>query len=281
MPEHQVFFQVPVMLHQTSTAESSYMRRFSVLSAILHVVALVVFIILAGGKTEFNPPVKVITVDLSAIEAPHQLVVPLDHPRSESVPKIVTSVAKTVHFPVDSVSEARQQPATPVAGTVQSTLPKAAQVPVAAVSTDSPGHQVMTAKQSTADVATAQTVKNLTMATSAPPPQYTPVSVRTVDKDGIRNGFMQRCRERIERYKEYPVMARKGRAEGMVVIRGILLRDGNLQQCSVVRSSGSGLLDNAAMRAVRSVGKFPPVPPELGGDDLAFELPISFRLVAE
>jgi protein TonB len=92
---------------------------------------------------------------------------------------------------------------------------------------------------------------------------------------------MHRCRGLIEHYKEYPVMARKGMIEGTVVVRGTLARDGSLRQCGVTRTSKSGLLDNAALRAVRSVERFPPVPPELLGNELAFELPVSFRLSAE
>ena len=76
-------------------------------------------------------------------------------------------------------------------------------------------------------------------------------------------------------------MARRGMVEGVVVIRGTLARDGSLRQCIINRTSGSGLLDNAALRAVRSVERFPPVPPELHGTELAFELPVSFRLSAE
>jgi protein TonB len=97
----------------------------------------------------------------------------------------------------------------------------------------------------------------------------------------MRVNYLQRCRGLIERHKEYPVMARKGRTEGIVIIRGTLARNGSLRECIVNRSSGSSLLDNAAVRAVRSVGQFPPVPPELHGGELVFELPVSFRLSAE
>jgi protein TonB len=92
---------------------------------------------------------------------------------------------------------------------------------------------------------------------------------------------MQRCRGLIERHKDYPIMARRGRIEGTTVVRGTLDNDGALRQCTLARTSGSALLDNAAIRAVQSVGQFPPVPGELHGDKLVFELPISFRLSVE
>lgn len=76
-------------------------------------------------------------------------------------------------------------------------------------------------------------------------------------------------------------MARRGGIEGTTVIRGSLNRDGSLRQCAIARTSGSSLLDSAALRAVKSVSRFPPMPPELEGNELVFELPVTFRLSAE
>lgn len=94
-------------------------------------------------------------------------------------------------------------------------------------------------------------------------------------------GYLALCRGLIERNKNYPAMARRGRIEGTVTVGYVLGRDGSIRQSGVVRTSGSTLLDNAATRAVRSVGRFPPVPAEMHGEELAFEVPIAFRLSAE
>lgn len=69
--------------------------------------------------------------------------------------------------------------------------------------------------------------------------------------------------------------------EGTVIVSCVLARDGFIRQSGIVRSSGSSLLDNAAVRAVRRVGQFPPVPPQLQGEEFAFEVPITFRLSAQ
>ena len=120
-------------------------------------------------------------------------------------------------------------------------------------------------------------VQSYSVAPNVQPPQ----AGRKTDTAGISTAYMHRCRSMIERYKEYPVMARKGRIEGTVVIRSTLTRDGLLRQCNISRTSGSKLLDNAALRAVQTVERFPPVPTELQGNELVFELPISFRLSIE
>lgn len=76
-------------------------------------------------------------------------------------------------------------------------------------------------------------------------------------------------------------MARRGRMEGTAVVRVVLARSGAVRRDEVARSSRHPLLDNAALRAVRTVGRFPAVPAELDGDELIFEVPITFRLIGD
>ncbi len=85
-------------------------------------------------------------------------------------------------------------------------------------------------------------------------------------------------KEMIEKYKDYPIMARRGRVEGTSVIRFMLARSGRIKNAVILRSAGSGLLDNAALRAVREAGGFPPLPPEIDGQEIPFDVPITFRL---
>lgn len=95
-----------------------------------------------------------------------------------------------------------------------------------------------------------------------------------------RSDYLALCRRLIENNKDYPLMARKGRIEGTVLVRCVLECTGKMKSSGVSKSSGSGLLDNAALRAVLSVGQFPPVPPELPGSELVLDIPITFRLLA-
>ncbi|MFQ5566790.1 MAG: energy transducer TonB [Paracoccaceae bacterium] len=43
-------------------------------------------------------------------------------------------------------------------------------------------------------------------------------------------------------------------------------------------SSGAASLDQAALRAAQAVGRYPPPPPELGGDRFSFVVAMAFRL---
>jgi protein TonB len=64
----------------------------------------------------------------------------------------------------------------------------------------------------------------------------------------------------IERKKDYPAMVKRGHMEGTVLIRCVLERNGTIKETGIVASSGYTLLNNAALRSIRSVGQFPEVP---------------------
>lgn len=93
-----------------------------------------------------------------------------------------------------------------------------------------------------------------------------------------RKSYLEDLKEIIERHKEYPLMARKGRMEGTVRICCKLTRSGELKESMIAGSSGHEILDKAALRAVRAAGRFPSVPIEIKGDSFCFVAPITFRL---
>ena len=57
--------------------------------------------------------------------------------------------------------------------------------------------------------------------------------------------------------------------------------DGSIKNVSVVHSSGHAQLDGAAVRSVKNVGQFPPVPRELKWNALSFDVPIKFVLSSD
>ncbi|MGK2907651.1 MAG: energy transducer TonB [Desulfuromonadales bacterium] len=97
---------------------------------------------------------------------------------------------------------------------------------------------------------------------------------RTID---IRKAYLKRLKELIERHKQYPPMARKGRQQGQVVIEFSIDRTGALGSEKVAKSSGFTLLDRAALKAVRAVDVFPELPATLQ-ESSRFQIAISFIL---
>ena len=266
--------QLPIIILHAAKTERNRLRRFSALSAFLHAVVLAILLTWSGERLRNLPPDRLITVDLSqVVPSQPRLLQPVTHPPSKSAPVRLPKPAPALP-PKPVPVAAKPQPSIPAM-----TTPSAPATPVVATTHVS---QEASAQISDRPVVTAKPGLAVPIPSAMPtPPTQIPHVSRAADNAGIRTGYLQRCRSLIEHYKEYPVMARRGMVEGTVVIKGALGRDGLLRRCIVTKTSGSSLLDNAALRAVRSVERFPPVPPELHGDELVFELPVSFRLSME
>lgn len=87
-------------------------------------------------------------------------------------------------------------------------------------------------------------------------------------------GWGAAIRARIEQKKRYPSAA-KG-VSGSVTLRLTVTRAGQLSGVSVVKSSGSAVLDEAAVKAVRAAGRFPAAPRGLAKASYNFTLPMKF-----
>ncbi|MFD2741383.1 TonB family protein [Sulfitobacter aestuarii] len=79
--------------------------------------------------------------------------------------------------------------------------------------------------------------------------------------------------------KTYPAKARSDRIEGEVQVRFTLDRYGTLTTVEVARSSGSAILDEAAVQTVKKLEKMPTPPNYLTGEEFTLIIPLrySFR----
>jgi periplasmic protein TonB len=82
----------------------------------------------------------------------------------------------------------------------------------------------------------------------------------------------------IEAHKEYPLASRRKKEQGSCERRFVLSRNGNLKQVEALTHCDHPFLDDAATRAIVSVGKFPPLPEEFEGSEASFSIKISFNL---
>jgi protein TonB len=85
-------------------------------------------------------------------------------------------------------------------------------------------------------------------------------------------------RAAIARAQRYPAQARNRGITGTSVIRVTIGRDGGLRNVALVRSSGSDLLDAAAVASARAVGRYPAAPDDLPGESFTFEAGLVFDL---
>lgn len=92
-------------------------------------------------------------------------------------------------------------------------------------------------------------------------------------------GYRNAVRMRIDRAKRYPQIAQQRRVEGVAVVAFRLSSDGRLVAGpELVKSSGYGLIDKAALRAVRRGSPYPQYPGEADPVGHAFEVPVRFHL---
>lgn len=82
----------------------------------------------------------------------------------------------------------------------------------------------------------------------------------------------------LERHKDYPISARSRRAEGTVVLRFAMRRDGAVASWNIVRSSGHEDLDQAVGQMIRRASPLPAPPSEMAGDPVVLVVPVRFTL---
>jgi len=98
------------------------------------------------------------------------------------------------------------------------------------------------------------------------------------DLDAIREAYKRRVLSEIESTRVYPQMARRLGREGTVTVRFTVASDGSVSNLSIVESSGTDSLDDAARDAVISSSPLPPIPEELETGSLILSLEIVYTL---
>jgi len=84
------------------------------------------------------------------------------------------------------------------------------------------------------------------------------VSLNT--KDPIFVTYFNRIKQSIESQWQYPELALRYGLQGKLSLEFTIANDGQLAQLRLIRSSGSQLLDEEAIRAIKAAAPFPPIP---------------------
>lgn len=103
-------------------------------------------------------------------------------------------------------------------------------------------------------------------------------SVNLGDAKQSFNAFLKAVRDRIKQVQRFPPRVRNLEEGSTATIRFTLFNDGTVRNPEVIISSGSQVLDNAALAAVRNAVPYPPFPEEQEGLSLRLEIPIIFEL---
>lgn len=118
-----------------------------------------------------------------------------------------------------------------------------------------------------------------TQISTVPPPQplrEPPSHALGADLPSI--DYVKQVAAFINRVKSYPEKARAAGQQGTAVVRFTIARSGQVGSVTLVRSSGSEALDEAALALVRRAAPFPPLQADFTGNLMTLTLPLSFGL---
>ena len=95
----------------------------------------------------------------------------------------------------------------------------------------------------------------------------------------VQEDYFTIVRLKIEEHKTYPRLASIRQICGTVIIHFIITPEGAVKEVDIVQSSGSSLLDQAGLQAVRGASPFPRPPVEIFNAAVSIEVPIVFELI--
>jgi TonB family protein len=88
--------------------------------------------------------------------------------------------------------------------------------------------------------------------------------------------YFAHIRKRVELNWSYPEEAAKAGTTGDLLLQITVMRDGQLKEISLIRSSGSQMLDENAIRAVKAASPFNPFPRRISKQRLKINLEFSY-----
>ena len=120
-------------------------------------------------------------------------------------------------------------------------------------------------------------VENTTVAEWQAEPETLPGSVSTVEEKHVmtERAYTHLVQKQIEAVKQYPKRAQRRNEQGVVEMIFTIGNDGKIVSQNIVKSSGSRILDGAAIDALKKASPFPRPP----NGPIVIQLPIRFELL--
>ncbi len=97
--------------------------------------------------------------------------------------------------------------------------------------------------------------------------------------ESLEANYKIALRNAIEAHKFYPRRAKRLKREGKVIIDFTINRNGLIHNVHIAQTSGTNLLDKAALDAVNKLGQFKPIPEQIPRPHWKLEVPMEFTLL--
>lgn len=103
-------------------------------------------------------------------------------------------------------------------------------------------------------------------------------SVHNGGQSGVDQSYLAKLLAQLAQHKRYPLSSRRKAEEGVAILDFQISRTGRVLVSHIQKSSGFNALDKAVLVMLKRAQPFPPVPPDIKGEQIRFTLPIAFRL---
>lgn len=97
------------------------------------------------------------------------------------------------------------------------------------------------------------------------------------DPGAIRD-YQARIAALLERHKRYPRRAERRRQQGVGMLSFVIMKDGSIGAVRLAKSTGNTLLDDEIMSILNRIGRFPPIPDDVGMAQMPLSAPIKFEI---
>ncbi len=95
----------------------------------------------------------------------------------------------------------------------------------------------------------------------------------------IKDNYLAKIRREIEQNKRYPRSAKRLKQQGAVWIRFTIYADGHIGPVTLVKKSSYAKLNKAAVKILKRVGAFAPIPKELKKGSLSLTVPVRYKIL--
>ncbi|HUF42314.1 MAG TPA: energy transducer TonB [Verrucomicrobiae bacterium] len=102
-----------------------------------------------------------------------------------------------------------------------------------------------------------------------------PISLNT--RDPVYVSYFDKIKQSIELQWEYPEVALRYGLQGRLSLEFAIATDGQLERLRILRSSGSQVLDDEAVRAIKAAAPFPPIPPWIKANPLSISASMEYH----
>ena len=109
----------------------------------------------------------------------------------------------------------------------------------------------------------------------APPP---PALASKAETGQARQDFVARLLAQLNRFKQYPLAARKARIQGVVMLHFVMDAGGRVLWADIAKSSGRPVLDAEALALIQRAQPLPPLPADFPSRTLDAVVPVEFSL---